>query len=445
MNVKILNIELLYFCKFESDILGKRCLEFLKIAFLGGTHAVGKSAIAIKAGEVTAILDYGVAVNGVPSFPMHISPKTVDFVIVTHAHLDHSGAVPLFYVSKPIPLYATAPTIDLMKLLIKDFIRLSGYYLPYEYLDINTMFEYSRALKYGEKFSIKNLQFTLLNAGHILGSAQVLIEAEGKRILYTGDINDVDTCLLEKISKYQDPLDAVIIESTYADEDHPERTGLEKEFVESVTNVIEGGGSVLIPAFSVGRSQEILTVLSKWNFPYPIAVDGMAIDATQTFLKYIDWLRDPELFKKAVERANWVSGWRDRRLLLKKRCVIIAPAGMLKGGTAVFYAEKLAKSSNNAIYLVSYQIPGTPGSELLEKGRFVIGGKVRKVKAEVKRFDFSSHIGMSGLKKFLSELKGNPVIYAVHGESEKCQMLCKYARDLGFEAQAPKIGDVYEV
>jgi len=417
----------------------------LKIAFLGGTRSIGKSAIAVKAGETTAILDYGVAVDSIPSFPMHISPKSVDFVVVTHAHLDHSGATPLFYVSKPIPLYATAPTIDLMKILIKDFIRLSGYYLPYEYLDMNTMFEYSKTLKYGEKFSIKDIQFTLLNAGHILGSAQVLVEAEGKRILYTSDINDVDTCLLEKLSKNYGPLDAIIVESTYADEDHPERSELEREFVENVLDVVEGGGLVLIPAFSVGRSQEILTVLSKWNFPYPISLDGMAVDATQIFLKYIDWLRDPELFKKAIEKANWVSGWRDRRLLLKKSGVIIAPAGMLKGGTAVFYAEKVAKSSNNAIYLVSYQIPGTPGSELLEKGRFVIGGKVRKVKANVKRFDFSSHIGMSGLKKFLSELDGNPVIYAVHGEVEKCQALCKYAKDLGFDAYAPKIGDVYEI
>lgn len=417
----------------------------MKIAFLGGTRSIGKSAIVIKTSETTAILDYGVAVDDIPSFPMHIPPKDVDFIVVTHAHLDHSGAIPLFYVSRPIPLYATAPTIDLMKILIKDFIRLSGYYLPYEYIDMNTMLEHSRTAKYGEKFSIKDIQFTLLNAGHILGSAQVLIEAEGKRILYTGDINDVDTCLLEKFSKDYGPLDAIIIESTYADEDHPERSELEKEFIENVLNIVEGGGRVLIPAFSVGRSQEILTVLSKWNFPYPIAVDGMAVDATQIFLKYIDWLRDPELFKKAVEKANWISSWRDRRLLLKKNGVIIAPAGMLKGGTAVFYAEKLAKSSSNAIYLVSYQIPGTPGSELLEKGRFVIGGKVRKVKAEVKRFDFSSHIGMSGLKKFLSELDGNPTVYAVHGEAEKCQILCKYAKELGFDAYAPKMGEVYEI
>lgn len=417
----------------------------MKIAFLGGTRSIGKSAIVIKTSETTAILDYGVAVDDIPSFPMHIPPKDVDFIVVTHAHLDHSGAIPLFYVSRPIPLYATAPTIDLMKILIKDFIRLSGYYLPYEYIDMNTMLEHSRTAKYGEKFSIKGIQFTLLNAGHILGSAQVLIEAEGKRILYTGDINDVDTCLLEKFSKDYGPLDAIIIESTYADEDHPERSELEKEFIENVLNIVEGGGRVLIPAFSVGRSQEILTVLSKWNFPYPIAVDGMAVDATQIFLKYIDWLRDPELFKKAVEKANWISSWRDRRLLLKKNGVIIAPAGMLKGGTAVFYAEKLAKSSSNAIYLVSYQIPGTPGSELLEKGRFVIGGKVRKVKAEVKRFDFSSHIGMSGLKKFLSELDGNPTVYAVHGEAEKCQILCKYAKELGFDAYAPKMGEVYEI
>ncbi|RLI28495.1 MBL fold metallo-hydrolase, partial [Candidatus Bathyarchaeota archaeon] len=333
----------------------------MKITFLGGTCAIGKSAVAVKTGETTVVLDYGVAMDGVPSFPMHIAPRDVNLVIVTHAHLDHSGAVPLFHVSRPIPVYATPVTFDLMELLLNDFLRLSGYYLPYEYLDMKTMFEFSRPLRYGEKVSVKDVEFTLVNAGHIPGSAQVLLEAEGKRILYTGDINDVDTCLLKGAFRDYGPLDAVIIESTYADEEHPERDELEKEFVESVLEVVEGGGKVLVPAFSVGRSQEVLTVLTKWRFEYPMAVDGMAVDATQIFLKHVDWLRDPELFKKAVRTAKWVSGWKDRRLLLKKECVIIAPAGMLKGGTAVFYAEKLAKSGNNAIYLVSYQIPGTPG------------------------------------------------------------------------------------
>ncbi|MCD6444555.1 MBL fold metallo-hydrolase [Candidatus Bathyarchaeota archaeon] len=417
----------------------------MKITFLGGTCAIGKSAVAVKTSETTVVLDYGVAMDGVPSFPMHIAPRDVDLVIVTHAHLDHSGAVPLFHVSRPIPVYATPVTFDLMELLLNDFLRLSGYYLPYEYLDMKTMFEFSRPLRYGERVSVKDVEFTLVNAGHIPGSAQILLEAEGKRILYTGDINDVNTCLLEGAFRDYGPLDAVIIESTYADEEHPERDELEKEFVESVLEVVERGGKVLVPAFSVGRSQEVLTVLTKWRFDYPMAVDGMAVDATQIFLKHVDWLRDPELFKKAVRTAKWVSGWKDRRLLLKKECVIIAPAGMLKGGTAVFYAEKLAKSGNNAIYLVSYQIPGTPGRELLEKGRFVIGGKIRKVKAKVKRFDFSSHIGMSGFKRLLKELKGNPVIYAVHGEPEKCSALCRYARELGLEAHVPKVGDVYEV
>lgn len=422
-----------------------RGLEFLKIAFLGGARAIGKSAIAVKTGKTTVVLDYGVDMDGVPSFPVHIPPRDVDFVVVTHAHLDHSGAAPIFHVSKLIPVYATPVTLDLMELLLKDFLRISGYYLPYEYLDMKTMLECSKPLGYDEIVSVKGIQFRLLNAGHIPGSAQVLIEAEGRRILYTSDLNDIDTCLLEGASTEYGPLDAVIMESTYADEIHPERDRLEKEFIERITDVVETGGKVLVPAFSVGRSQEVLTVLIKHGFKYPIAVDGMAVDATQIFLRHVNWLREPELFKKAVRRTMWVSGWRDRRLLLKRSGVIIAPAGMLKGGTAVFYAEKLAKSSSNAIYLVSYQIPGTPGRELLEKGRFVIGGRIRKVKAEVKRFDFSSHVDMNGFKRILSGLEGSPVVYAVHGEPEKCLALCRYAKELGFEAHVPKIGDVYEV
>jgi putative mRNA 3-end processing factor len=285
-----------------------------------------------------------------------------------------------------------------------------------------------------------------LNAGHTPGSAQVLIEAEGKRLLYTGDFNIADSKLLEGASMNYGNLDVVITESTYADEDHTERRELEKRFVTSVTEVVEKGGSVLVPAFGVGRAQEIACVLAAHHFEYPVILDGMAREASRVLMNYKEFLRDPKLFVDAIHSADWVEGWRDRRKALKTPSVIISPAGMLKGGPAAFYVSKIGKKAGNAIFLVSYQIPGTPGKELLDKGICTIDGKVRKVKARVEHFDFSSHCGASQLKEALRKLGGKPKVFVVHGAEGNCELFANWAeRELGLDAVAPKTGETFEV
>ncbi|MEM3626617.1 MAG: MBL fold metallo-hydrolase [Candidatus Bathyarchaeia archaeon] len=421
-------------------------MSHLQIKFLGGTHEVGRIAIAVKTEKAQVLLDYGVMLNHEPGFPMHLPPRDVDAVILTHSHLDHSGAIPIFYIHEKKPLYTTKLNLELTQLLISDFIHLSSYYLPYEYLELKTMMRSGKHLDFGVKETIKDMQFQLLNAGHTPGSAQILIEAEGRRLLYTGDFNTVNTRLLEGAKMEYGDLDAVIIESTYADEDHTERLELEKRFVDEVTDVVENGGTVLVPAFGVGRSQEIACVLVAHHFEYPIYMDGMAREASKIMMNYNENLRDPRMFMNAMRSVDWIEGWRDRRRAAKTPCVIISPAGMLKGGPAVFYTSKIGKKANNAIFLVSYQIPGTPGKELLEKGVCLIDGKMRKVKARVEHFDFSSHCGASQLREAIKKLGGKPKIYAVHGAEGNCELLAKWAKnELGLEAVAPKAGDAFEV
>ena len=241
-------------------------------------------------------------------------------------------------------------------------------------------------------------------------------------------------------------LDAVIMESTYADEDHTERPELEKAFVEAVTEVVELGGIALVPAFGVGRSQEIATVLAANHFEYPMVLDGMAREASRIIMNYKEFLRDPKLFMDAMHSMDWVEGWRDRRRALKNPGVIISTAGMLKGGPAAFYISKLGKKASNAIFLVSYQIPGTPGRELLEKGICTIDGKIRKIKARYQHFDFSSHCGASQLKEAIRRLGGKPKVFVVHGAEGNCELLAEWARsELGLDACAPKTGEVFEV
>jgi len=418
----------------------------LQVKFLGGAREVGRIGITAKSEKTQVLLDYGVMLDREPGFPMHVPPKEVDALILTHSHLDHSGALPIFYIEGQRPLYTNKLNLELTQLLIQDFIHLSSYYLPFEYIELKTMMKSNKHLDYGVKEKVGDMQIQLLNAGHTPGSAHALIETEGKRLLYTGDFNTADSKLLTGATMDYGDLDAVIMESTYANEDHTERSELEKRFVEAVTDVVEDGGSVLVPAFGVGRAQEITCVLAAYHFEYPIILDGMAREVSRIMMNYTEFLRDPKLFVDAVHSAEWVDGWRDRRKALKAPGVIVSPAGMLKGGPAAFYASKIGKKANNAIFLVSYQIPGTPGKELLEKGICTIDGKVRKVKSRVEHFDFSSHCGASQLKEALRKLGGKPKVFVVHGAEGNCELFANWAKsELGLDAVAPRTGDTFEV
>jgi putative mRNA 3-end processing factor len=421
----------------------------LQLKFLGGAREVGRIGIAVKSQKTQVLLDYGVMLDDEPGFPMHVPPKEVDGLILTHSHLDHSGALPIYYVQGKKPLFTNRLNLELTNLLVQDFIHLSGYYLPFEYIELNKMMHSNKHMDWGVEETLGDMKFRLLNAGHTPGSSMILIETEGKRILYTGDFNLEETKLLPSADlEACGDLDAVIMESTYADEDHTERLQLEHNFVEAVTEVVEKGGTVLVPAFGVGRSQEIACVLAANHFEYPVVLDGMAREASRVIMNYKEFVRDPKLLMDAMHSADWVEGWRDRRRALHGPGVIISTAGMLKGGPAAFYVSKMGKKATDAIFLVSYQIPGTPGKELLDKGICTIDGKIRKIKARYQHFDFSSHCGASKLKEALTKLTSGckPKVFVVHGAEGNCELFADWAKsELGLEAHAPKTGETYEV
>ncbi len=418
----------------------------MQVGFLGGAREVGRIGISVKSAKSQVVLDYGVMLDNQPGFPMHVPPKDVNAVILTHSHLDHSGAIPIFYINDKMPLYTNKLNLELTQVLIQDFIHLSSYYLPFEYLELKTMMQSNKHLDFGVEEPIGDMKVKLFNAGHTPGSAQVLVEADGKKILYTGDFNLEDSKLLAGASMDYGDLDAVVIESTYANEDHTPRLELERMFVEACMEVVEKGGTVLVPAFGVGRSQEIACVLAANHFEYPVVLDGMARAASRIIMNYKEFLKDPRLFMNAMHSLDWVEGWRDRRKASKDPGVIISPAGMLKGGPAAFYISKVGKKAGNAVFLVSYQIPGTPGKQLLEKGVCTIDGKVRKIKAQYRHFDFSSHSGASKLKEALTRLGGKPKVFVVHGAEGNCELFANWAKtELGLDAVAPRTGETYQI
>jgi len=418
----------------------------LEVTFLGSAREVGRAAIYVKTETTKILLDYGVMLNHTPGFPMHVPPKEVDAIVVTHSHLDHSGAVPIFHIGGRKPVYGTRLTFNLTNILIKDFIHLSGYYLPFEYLELRSMMRSRKDIGFREETVVGDIKFELLNSGHIPGGASVLVEACGKRLVYTSDFNAVETRLLPPADLDYGEIDAIIIESTYADEDHTPRKELEKKFVEEVINVVESGGTVLVPAFSVGRAQEIACILAAHHFEYPVVLDGMAREATRIMMGHLDFIKDPKLFMEGVHLANWIESWRERKEAMRRPGVIISPAGMLKGGPVASYIQTVGKKTKNAVFLVGYQIPGTPGRELLDKGECVIDGKIQKIKAKVGFFDFSSHSGAKELKETIRNLKGEPKVYVVHGAEGNCQKFAKWIREeVGLEAKAPKTGETFTI
>ena len=414
--------------------------------FLGACQEVGRSAVAVKNTRSQILMDYGVMINHEVGFPVHISPKDLNAVVLTHAHLDHSGLIPLFYTRSKLPVYGIEPTFKLTKVLVRDMIKLSGYYLPFEYIDLENMMSHVVPVDYRSTFRIEDADVTLINAGHIPGSAQIVIESDGKRILYTGDFNLVPTHLVPGADHAYNNLDAIAIESTYAGEDHPDRAESERNFVLACKEVVEKGGTVLVPAFGVGRSQEIICMLADHNFTYPIFVDGMALDAIRMLEEHPDSLKNQEQFKKAMREAEQIRNWNDRRRAARTAGVIVSPAGMLKGGASVFYMENIAKNEDNGIFLVSYQVEGSPGRILLDEGRFILHGKASKVTARVEKFDFSSHGGKTQLEETLKELDKRTKVFVIHGEEANCKRLADFAsQELGLQATTPRPGEICDV
>jgi len=345
-----------------------------------------------------------------------------------------------------MPVYATELTFELSRILLNDFIKLSGYYLPYEHADVEAMLDNANPVSLSETLEVKGFKVSFLEAGHIPGSLQLLVEADGGRLLYTGDVNTYETRLLKAADLDYGNLSAVVVEATYAGEKHPDRSELEKVFVEKVREVVERGGTALIPAFSVGRSQEVLCILEAHGFEHQVYMDGLALEANEAMLRHPEYFKDYELLRRALDKAKWIRGWRERRQTIRRPCAIVSPAGMLKGGAAAYYVEKVAKQSRNAIFLVSFQIPGTPGRMLWEEKRIYVGGKPKPVEAETEFFHFSSHTDGEGLKTLLKNVKGNPKVFVVHGNSENSERLARWvSQELGLEAAVPKVGETYTI
>ncbi|MEM3185228.1 MAG: MBL fold metallo-hydrolase [Conexivisphaerales archaeon] len=415
----------------------------MKVTVLGAAGEVGRSAFTVESNGTRLLLDYGVQTNREPLFPVHIRPRDVKGVILSHAHLDHVGGAPLLYLGEGLPAYGTPVTKSLTELLLYDFLKISGDYLPFDAESVSNFSKNYVSKGYEEGFKIGSIDAVLFDAGHIPGSAITYLTGD-RRLLYTGDMNTTKTQLLDGVRMPVLESDIVITESTYSYSDHPARKDEEVRFIEKAREIVESGGVFLVPSFAVGRAQEIACILYSYGFKGKVYMDGMALKTNSILLENRPYIRDYELLSKALSSVEYIQDWAKRKRVVKEPCVIISPAGMLVGGASIFYNSRIANDQKSAVAIVSFQVEGSPGRRLLEKREVTIDGKrYKKVKASIYRFDFSSHLGKSELLNFFkTKIKGSPKIIVVHGERRYSESFAgELKSELGFDASVPEMGE----
>ncbi len=421
----------------------------MKVKVLGASHEVGRSGFLVSCDGTNFLLDYGVMFGkrGMPpQYPLHVKPKDVDSVIITHAHLDHSGNVPSLFVSRNTDVFATAPTFDLSQLLIEDMLKIEKGFHQFDLPEINNMMRNAKEIGYKQKISRSNASFELRESGHVLGGSTVVVESENKRLFYTGDINPRGSRMLREADLDIGEIDLLITESTYSQTEQMPRKESEEGLIEFANEVVDRKGILFIPSFSVERSQEIACVLKNAKFKHKIIMDGMALKVNEIMFRYPEYLKDPELFADSINGTVPIRNQRERKKALEKPCVVISPAGMLVGGNAVYYLQQLAFDNKNGIALVSYQGDGTPGKKLQETGKVSTRGHDMRVSAEVKQFEFSGHVDRNDLFDLIKNIKGNPKVLTVHGDNDSC---IKFAEEItekfDLDAHSPQANEVIQV
>jgi len=432
-----------------------------KISFLGACREVGRSAILIESKNgAQCILDYGVRFTSEERLPSKGDINNLKAIALSHCHIDHSGGLPLLFKNKDIPLFTNPLTLRISEILLEDMIKISNFPYPFGYRELQKIRKNAFFLNNKVRQKIdENFYITFFNAGHIPGSVSVLVEVDNKRILYTGDINTQETNLISPAKPNELPeIDVLITESTYSPREHPLRLELEKKFIDDTLNIIENGGNVLIPAFGVARSQEILLTLEKYNFKDNIFVDGLARKILTEYSQFPDSFKDFARFKSALRKAKLVS--REWRKKLKKgtRGLIISPSGMLKGGAAIEYIPTFLNDPNSAVFLVGYQVEGTPGRKLIDEGIFEFKEDKKrkyqsydlliKAKCNIDYYDFSSHADKIHLNDYINNLTfrdESKFIFCVHGDEKSTT---SFAHDLSkrdFISVAPETGESYKI
>lgn len=410
----------------------------MKVKFLGGAQEVGRLGILIQTDAGKALFDYGMTATDPPSLPME-SPR-VDSVFLTHSHLDHCGMIPWICDRyEDVPIYCTPLTQDVSTLLMNDSVKIAkaeGYPEPYDNGSVRRTERSYRDIDFNDVTSTIGLEVASHSAGHIPGAT--MYELNGSRnTLITGDLHTLN----QRIVWAAEPVkcDDLIMESTYAGREHPDRKTVEEDFLDKVSEVVERGGTAIVPSFAVARMQELMLLLRDTDFEY--WMDGMGKTVNRIYFEHPEFVRSPKKLLNAEKRGHVVKNPKMQAKALEGE-VILTTSGMLNGGPVLHYLERFKDDPKSAVLLTGYQVEGTNGRRLVDTGTIDFYGEIQKVRCEVQAYDFSAHAGHSELIEFVDGCSPERVIL-MHGDNR--ELLAEPLRQRGYEVILKNNGQSFEL
>ena len=460
--------------------------------FIGADHEVTGSCHYVEACGKRFIVDYGMeqGLNVYENVDLPVNAGNLDFILLTHAHIDHSGLIPLLY-AKGFrgKIYATRATTDLCEIMLQDSAHIQEFEAEWknrkarrsgkpEVVPIYTMddainvMQYFVPCPYGRQIEVADgitIKFT--DIGHLLGSSSIevwLREVDvEKKLVFSGDIGNFNQPLIKDPS-YTREADYVIMESTYGDRYHGKHQDYVTELTDVIQRTFDRGGNVVIPSFAVGRTQELLYYIRqikaedriKNHGDFKVVVDSpLAVEATKIFNMNIDETYDEEAMELVKQGINPIT-FSNLHLSITTEeskeinfetepMVIISASGMCEAGRIRHHLKHNLWRSENTIIFVGYQAYGTLGRSLIEGAKEVkLFGEVIKVAADIVQLEgLSGHADKNGLLKWVNSFEKKPEeVFVVHGEDAVCEAFTSCLKDeYKFKARAPYSGDVFDL
>ncbi len=463
----------------------------MKLTFIGATHEVTGSCTYLEVGGKRILIDFGMEQgrNIYENARIPCAPGLIDYVILTHAHIDHSGLLPLLYAGGfSGEIHATSATVSLCEIMLRDSAHIQEFEAEWRnrkamrkgadpYVPLYTMKEALGALElfvphpYGVRFSLcSGVEVRFMDAGHLLGSSSVEMwlteNGVTKKIVFSGDIGNLNQPLIRD-PQIPEEADYVVMESTYGNRLHEKPKGYLPGLVQVLKNTFSRGGSVIIPSFAVGRTQEMLYYLKQVKdeglLPefgdFPIYMDSpLAIEATEIFIRNKEHCFDEEAMSYVRRGINpiGVSGLipavtsdASKAINADKRPkVILSASGMCEAGRIKHHLKHNLWKSENTILFVGYQAEGTLGRKLLEGANQVtLFGETVQVKAELVELQgMSGHADQKGLLAWINAIHGVQKVFVVHGAAASADSFRdKLWLSCGLDAYAPYSGAEFDM